>query len=119
MDIDVEGGKWDLVPICGEKRREVRIRCEEFDIYPWGVYDERMTDGVLKGLKRVRGQIDGIIKMYQDGRDCLDVVTQVTAARAALGSVGKELLSSEAVRCSRNRRHGKLEKTLKQLFRFT
>lgn len=75
-----------------------------------------MDDKVLKRLKRVRGQVDGIIKMYSDCRECSDLVTQIAAVRAALGSVGKELLKSEAVACAKDNKGSKLDTILKQLF---
>lgn len=75
-----------------------------------------MTDDVVNRLKRIRGQVDGVILMYQECRDCSDVVTQIAAARAALAGVGKELLTSEAVACSRDHKHEKLDLLLKQLF---
>ena len=75
-----------------------------------------MDDKVLKRLKRVRGQVDGIIKMYSDCRDCSDVVTQIAAVRAALSGVGKELLKSEAVACAKDNKGTKLDQLLKQLF---
>lgn len=75
-----------------------------------------MTDIVLSRLNRIRGQIDGIIKMYSECRECGDVVTQIAAVRAALSGVGKELLKSEAVACAKNNKGGKLDKLLKQLF---
>lgn len=75
-----------------------------------------MADAVLLRLKKIRGQVDGIIKMYEECRECSDVVTQIAAVRAALASVGKELLTDEAVACVRTQKHGKLDKLLKQLF---
>lgn len=78
-----------------------------------------MEDKTLTRLKRIRGQVDGIIKMYEECRECSDVVTQVAAVRAALGSVGKILLTDEAVKCNRNAKHDKLDKLLKQLFDIT
>lgn len=78
-----------------------------------------MEDKVLVRLKKIEGQIAGIIKMYSECRDCSDVVTQIAAVRAALGAVGKELLTNEAVECSREKKHAKLDKLLKQLFEIT
>jgi DNA-binding FrmR family transcriptional regulator len=46
-------------------------------------------------LRRVEGQIRGIIGMLDDGKSCEQVVTQILAARAAMDSVATELL-----RCS-------------------
>jgi DNA-binding FrmR family transcriptional regulator len=78
-----------------------------------------MTDKTLTRLKRIRGQVDGIIKMYSECRECSDVVTQIAAARAALGAAGKEILTDEAVACSRDKKHDKLDKLIKQLFDIT
>lgn len=75
-----------------------------------------MSDHVLSRLKRVRGQVDGIIKMYEECRECSDVVTQIAAVRAALSGVGKELLKSEAVACAKANRGSKLDALLKKLF---
>lgn len=78
-----------------------------------------MDDKTLIRLKKVRGQVDGIIKMYSECRECSDVVTQIAAARAALGSAGKEILKSEAVSCIRDNNRGKLDQLIKQLFEIT
>lgn len=78
-----------------------------------------MEDNTLVRLNKIRGQIEGIIKMYSECRECSDVVTQIAAVRAALGSVGKKLLTNEAVECSRDMKHDKLDKLLKQLFDIT
>ena len=75
-----------------------------------------MTDVVLTKLNRIKGQVDGIIKMYEECRECSDVVTQIAAVRAALAGVGKDLLTDEAVACVRKNNGGKLDKLLKQLF---
>lgn len=71
---------------------------------------------MLKRLKRIRGQVDGVIRMYEECRECGDVVTQIAAVRAALSGVGKELLKSEAVACAKNNKGSKLDQLLKQLF---
>ena len=78
-----------------------------------------MEDKILVRLKRIRGQVEGIIKMYEECRECSDVVTQIAAVRAALGAVGKELLTNEAVACVREKKSSKLDKLLKQLFDIT
>jgi DNA-binding FrmR family transcriptional regulator len=43
---------------------------------------------VLLRLKRARGQLDGVIKMIEDGRGCTDVVTQLAAVSKALHELG-------------------------------
>ncbi|MBP7700514.1 metal-sensitive transcriptional regulator [Candidatus Woesebacteria bacterium] len=76
------------------------------------------TDKVLTQLKRIRGQLDGIIRMYEDERGCVDIVRQVIAARSSLGRVSRDLLSSEATRCSKERKAEELNDILKEVFRY-
>ncbi|OGV90911.1 hypothetical protein A3A66_03265 [Microgenomates group bacterium RIFCSPLOWO2_01_FULL_46_13] len=73
-------------------------------------------DTMVSRLNRIEGQIKGIQKMYADSRDCLDIVQQVIAVRQALGRVGKDLLTSEAVKCARTNRQKTLDRLLKNLF---
>lgn len=74
-------------------------------------------DLIVQRLNRISGQLSGIVKMYQDDRTCIDVVRQVIAARNALGSVARELLTDEASRCSREQKIDELELVLKELLR--
>ncbi len=74
-------------------------------------------DQITTQLKRIRGQIDGVIKMYNDERACIDIVHQVVAARNSLGRVARDLLTSEASNCSRKNDLEKLDKVLKELFK--
>src|ERR1035441_10238203 len=46
--------------------------------------DSETMASVLKRLRRAQGQVGGVIKMIEDGRDCADVVTQLAAASRAL-----------------------------------
>ena len=50
-------------------------------------------------LRRVQGQIRGIEKMLEDDRYCIDVITQVNAARAALQSIALLLLKEHTNHC--------------------
>ncbi|MFZ5376160.1 MAG: metal-sensitive transcriptional regulator [Patescibacteria group bacterium] len=75
------------------------------------------TDKVRSQLNRVKGQLDGVIKMYDDERVCVDIVHQIMAVRSSLGRVARELLTGEAVRCSRERNTEQLNKILKEVFR--
>ena len=63
--------------------------------------------------------MDGIIKMYDECRECSDVVMQIAAVREALSGVGKEILTSEVVACDRDKDRDKLDKLLKKLFKFS
>jgi CsoR family transcriptional regulator, copper-sensing transcriptional repressor len=50
-------------------------------------------------LKRIAGQIGGIERMVDQDRYCVDIVMQVSAARAALSKVAKILLASHLETC--------------------
>ena len=45
-----------------------------------------------KRLKRIEGQVRGLARMVEADRYCIDVVTQITAVRAALRRVEEEVL---------------------------
>lgn len=50
-------------------------------------------------LKKVSGQINGIDKMIDEGRYCVDILQQVLAAKAALNKVAILILESHAKSC--------------------
>ena len=54
---------------------------------------------VLRLLKTARGQIDGIIKMVEEDRYCIDISTQVMAAEAMLNRANKEILTAHLKHC--------------------
>ena len=54
---------------------------------------------LLNRLNRIEGQIRGIKSMVEDERDCVDILTQVSAVQAALNSFNKVLLSSHIKSC--------------------
>ena len=56
-------------------------------------------DSCLKRLKRIEGQVRGVIGMVADERYCIDVITQVAAVRAALKRVEDEVLRDHVAHC--------------------
>ena len=61
------------------------------------------TDGakcdLANRLKRIEGQIRGISGMVENDAYCVDILTQVSAVRAALTAFSKELLESHIKEC--------------------
>lgn len=53
---------------------------------------EKMTD-VVKRLKRAQGQLGGIVKMIEDGRECQEIVTQLAAVSKAIDRAGFATIS--------------------------
>ena len=54
---------------------------------------------ILRLLKTARGQLDGIIKMVEDDRYCIEISQQVMATEAILNKVNKEILAAHLKHC--------------------
>jgi DNA-binding FrmR family transcriptional regulator len=52
-----------------------------------------------KRLSRIEGQVRGLARMVEEDRYCIDVVTQVSAVRAALRRVEEEVLRDHVAHC--------------------
>ena len=57
------------------------------------------TDAVLRRLNRIEGQVRGIARMVDEGRYCIDVLQQISAAQAALDTVGLALVDEHVRKC--------------------
>ena len=57
---------------------------------------------VTRLLKTARGQIDGIIKMVEDDRYCVDISHQLMAAQSMLKKINKEVLTAHLKACVKN-----------------
>ena len=53
----------------------------------------------LPRLRRIEGQVRGVAKMVEDCRYCVDILTQLQAARAALARVEREILDDHVGAC--------------------
>lgn len=58
-------------------------------------------------LKRIRGQIDGIIKMIEEGKYCVDIINQLSAAYSAVASARTAILQRHLECCIKNAIDGK------------
>ena len=56
-------------------------------------------DQLLDRLARIEGQIGGVARMVADDRYCIDAVTQINAARAALDKVALGLIDGHVRHC--------------------
>ncbi len=72
-----------------------------------------MQDGQIEGrelisrLRRIEGQVRGLQRMIEEGQDCGDIITQLSAARSALDRVGFMILSHRMEECLQKRlEHG-------------
>jgi DNA-binding FrmR family transcriptional regulator len=53
----------------------------------------------LKRLNRIEGQVRGLSRMVEEDRYCIEIVTQVAAARAALRRLEEEILRDHVAHC--------------------
>jgi DNA-binding FrmR family transcriptional regulator len=53
----------------------------------------------LRRLRRIEGQVRGIARMVETDRYCVDIVTQISAVRAALRRAEEEILADHVAHC--------------------
>ena len=61
--------------------------------------DDDAVKTAVTRLRRAEGQIGGVIKMLQEGRECEDVVTQLAAVSRALDKAGFSIVASGLKQC--------------------
>jgi DNA-binding FrmR family transcriptional regulator len=54
---------------------------------------------VVNRIKRAQGQLAGVLRMLEEGRDCEDVVTQLAAVSRALDRAGFAIVASGLRQC--------------------
>jgi DNA-binding FrmR family transcriptional regulator len=54
---------------------------------------------LLNRMRRIQGQVGGVARMIEDDRYCIDILTQLQAARAGLAKVEAELLKTHLNHC--------------------
>ena len=64
--------------------------------------DPTEMTAVINRIKRARGQLDGVLRMLEEGRDCEDVVTQLAAVSRALDRAGFTIVSTGLQQCLTN-----------------
>jgi DNA-binding FrmR family transcriptional regulator len=84
------------------------------------IENRAIVEDVVARLRRVEGQVGGIIRMVESGRECRDVVRQISAASKALEQAGFKILASGLRQCLRDeasaRAAGYTEDELEKLF---
>ncbi|MBR7743964.1 metal-sensitive transcriptional regulator [Phycicoccus sp. BSK3Z-2] len=79
--------------------------------------DAQEMQAVVKRLKRAQGQIGGILKMIEDGRDCQDVVTQLAAVSKALDRAGFAVIATGLKQCITDPEAGEMDvESMEKLF---
>lgn len=60
------------------------------------------NEDVTKRLARIEGQVRGVTRMVEEGRWCVDVLTQIAAVQQGLRQVARELLVGHMEHCVRD-----------------
>ena len=63
---------------------------------------EHVTATARRRLRRIQGQLNGILTMIEEGRSCEEVIQQIAAAGKALDRVGVSLVVSQLQYCLEN-----------------
>src|SRR3954469_1704853 len=58
-----------------------------------------LSEDITNRLRRIEGQVRGIEKMLEEGRECEDMLTQAMAIRSAVDQVGARLMEYHVDRC--------------------
>jgi CsoR family transcriptional regulator, copper-sensing transcriptional repressor len=73
---------------------------------------------IVTRLRRIEGQIRGILRMIEEERECEAIVTQVLAARAALDRTGLLIMSQHIEHCLCSARDGEGQAGLERVMSF-
>jgi DNA-binding FrmR family transcriptional regulator len=68
----------------------------------------------VQRLRRLRGQIDGVERMIQDGRYCMDILQQLKAARSAIHALEASILRSHLNACVKQAFAAKNERAVEE-----
>jgi len=74
------------------------------------------VEAVTKRLKRIEGQVRGVIKMIESDKPCEDILIQIGSIKAALHKTGQVVLEGHLHHCVIDGiREGKEDETIKKL----
>jgi len=71
---------------------------------------------ILDRVSRIEGQVRGVRKMIENEKECLDVITQISAIREAVSMLGMELLKNDFA-CNWSKKKKIDDAYLKSLFK--
>jgi DNA-binding FrmR family transcriptional regulator len=64
-----------------------------------GAFSLEYNDQLKNRVKRMEGQLRGILKMMEDNKDCKEVITQLSAVRSAVDRTMGVIVSTNLVDC--------------------
>jgi CsoR family transcriptional regulator, copper-sensing transcriptional repressor len=73
-------------------------------------------EDIAKRLARVAGHANSLKRLWEEGRECDDMLTQIAAVRAGLDQVGKTILEHHIEHCvTKAVKHGEAEEAIRDL----
>jgi DNA-binding FrmR family transcriptional regulator len=73
------------------------------------------NDQIKNRVKRIEGQVRGILRMMEENKDCKEVITQLSAARTAIDRTIGVIVSSNLVECVQKANDDPKEKSMEEL----
>ncbi|WML51423.1 metal-sensitive transcriptional regulator [Neobacillus sp. PS3-12] len=73
------------------------------------------NDQIKNRVKRIEGQVRGILRMMEENKDCKEVITQLSAARTAIDRTIGVIVSSNLVECVQKANDDQKEKSMEEL----
>ncbi|WP_026867298.1 persulfide-sensing transcriptional repressor CstR [Jeotgalicoccus marinus] len=64
-------------------------------------YDKTM----INRINRVQGQLNGVVKMMEEGKDCKDVITQISASKSSLQRLMSIIITENLIECVKAAEH--------------
>ncbi len=64
-----------------------------------GVYRMNYDQKMINRIKRLQGQLNGVVKMMEEDRDCKDVITQLSSSKSAIQRLMAVIVSENLVEC--------------------
>ena len=80
--------------------------------------EKESAEKIINRISRIEGQLRGVRKMVEDKKQCIDVITQITAIREAVSMLGIEMLKNDFM-CNIEGSKKIDEKYLKTLFKMS
>ncbi len=72
--------------------------------------DQEQLEEVFKRVKRAEGQIAGVIRMLEDGRNCEEIVHQMAAVGKAINTAAITLISSSLEECMSEKKNNQAQR---------
>jgi DNA-binding FrmR family transcriptional regulator len=78
-------------------------------------FPEEINNDVIVRLRRLEGQVRGLQRMVEEGSECREIVTQLSAAKGALDRIGFKLMASALTSADRDADLSELERLFLKL----